>query len=227
LQDFLSKINFREANALFLFFLGLIVLFFITKKNWGKKTAAYLKLIPLYIFLIILQLAIGEYYFANATKLKGKENPIGISAYIFTIFEYSIFAILLSRLIRLTLIKKYLVFSCIIFTIIAVIIWYSIPSFYKAISIATTIESLSIIPFCFYYFFQLLNNPPFLKLTEEPSFWITTGILFLFICITPYYLAVDYFKKIPEMQAIDYFGYDLIVLFLAKASLIKVDRAND
>jgi len=170
--------------------------------------------------LIFLQLIISE-YFSVIPHFKGKKSPINISAYIFIIFEYPIFALLLSNFIKLTFLKKYLVFSCILFTAIAIIIWYTNSSFEKIISVTTTIESLGLIPFCLYYFFELLNDPPFFKLTEESSFWVTTGILFLFICITPYYFVFSYFKNIPEMQIIDYFGYDLIVLFLAKASFVN------
>jgi hypothetical protein len=122
--------------------------------------------------------------------------------------------------------KKYLNFSCILFALFGIISWHTIPSPTNALSFITGAESISLIPFCLYYFYQLLNFPPFLKITEEPAFWITTGILFLFICITPYYLAFDYFKKISEMQMIDFFGYDLIVLFLAKASFTKSKSAN-
>jgi hypothetical protein len=145
---------------------------------------------------------------------------------VFTIIEYCIFAIFLSKFIRLPIVKKYLIVSCIIFIAIGIITWYSIPSFYRDLTIITNIETVSLIPFCLFYFFELLNNPPFLKLTEEPAFWITTGILFLFICITPFYLAFHYFRKIPEMQVIDYLGYDLIILFFVKASFTKPKTSN-
>jgi hypothetical protein len=111
---------------------------------------------------------------------------------------------------------------------VAISIWYSKLSFEKAISITTTIESLCLIPFCLFYFFELLTTPCFLKLTEVPSFWVTTGILFLFISITPYYLAYEYFKKNNiEMETLDFFGYDLLIAFLAKASLTTFKHQND
>jgi hypothetical protein len=156
-----------------------------------------------------------------------KTHPSNISAYIFTIIEYCIFAILLSRFIKLPVIRKYLIFSCFPFILIGIITWYSIPSFVKDISTITSIEGVSLIPVCLYYFYELLNSPPFLKLTEEPPFWITTGILFLFICITPFYLVVDYFIKKPEMQFLDYLGYYLIILLLTKACSINPNHIND
>ena len=191
-----------------------------------KRNKFYLWAIVFYIFLITVQVLIGIYYDFVGPEFKGKGDPTNISAYIFAILEYSIFALLLSTFIRSVVVKKYLSISCLLFSISAVLIWYYNTSFTKAFSIETTIESISLIPFCLYYFFELLSNPPLLKLTNEPSFWITTGILFLFICITPYYLLFDYFKNITQMQLIDFFGYDLLVLFLAKASFIKSKSTN-
>lgn len=219
-KNIVSKIDIIQANATFLFFLGLTVLLLIIKKVFHKRIPLYFRLIPLYIFLIIFQLAFSSYFvFANAMGV-GKKSPINISAYVFIILEYSIFAILLSKFIRSVLLKKYLAYSCIVFTVVAIILWYTVSPFEKNLSIITTIESFSLIPFCIYYFYELLNYP-LLKITEDRAFWITTGILFLFVCITPFYLALEYFGRIREMQMIDYFGYDLIVLFLAKACLIK------
>jgi hypothetical protein len=37
---------------------------------------------------------------------------------------------------------------------------------------------------------------------------------------------MEYFKKDTEIQIIDYFGYDLVVFFLAKASFINIKRKN-
>ena len=226
MKDFLNKIDFREANACFLLLVGLISLPFIVRKTLRKGTATYLKLIPAYIFFIVLQLGIANYFVFRNTHFNTNKNPTNISAYVFTIIEYCIFAIFLSKFIKLPIVKKYLIVSCIIFIAIGIITWYSIPSFYRDLTIITNIETVSLIPFCLFYFFELLNNPPFLKLTEEPAFWITTGILFLFICITPFYLAFHYFRKIPEMQVIDYFGYDLIILFFVKASFTKPKTSN-
>ena len=123
-------------------------------------------------------------------------------------------------------VKKYLICSCIVFTIVGTICWHTTSPFEKTFSVITIIESISLTPFCFYYFYELLNTPPFLKITKDPAFWITTGILFLFVCITPYYLAFEQIKEIHEMQMIDFFGYDLIVLFLAKASFITPEITN-
>jgi hypothetical protein len=222
MKNIFYKMDLIQLNTIVLFFLGSIVLLFIIKKTFNKRMPLYLRLILLYIFLIISQLAFGNYVMLST----GNERLVNLSAYIFAIFEYAIFAILLSSFIKSTIVKKYLIFSCILFIFIGIISWYSISLHRRALSFITSVECISLIPFCLYYSSELLNRPPFLKITGEPSFWITTGILFLLICLTPYYLAFNYFRKNNEMQMIDFLGYDLIVLFLAKASFTKPKSAN-
>jgi len=226
-KDILKQINLIEANGIVLFLLSAFILILILKEIIiKKKNRFHLWAIVLYIFLITVQVFIGIYFDFAWPDSAEKTHPTNLSAYIFVILEYSIFSLLLSKFIRSVAAKKYLPLSCILFSISAVLIWYYNTSFTRAFSIETTIETISLIPFCLYYFFELLNNPPLAKLSDEPAFWITTGILFLFICITPYYLVFDYFKNIHEMQMIDFFGYDLVVLFLAKASFLKFKSAN-
>jgi hypothetical protein len=225
-DDIINKIDLINANAVFLSLLCLTVLSLITKKIFKKNVRAYLRLVPLYILLIIVQLSFGNYVIFGALPDERKKYLVNLSAFVFTVLEYLIFSILLSKFIKLPIIKKYLRLSSIPFAVLGIISWHFISLSTNALSFITAAESILLIPFCLYYFYELLNIPPFLKITDEPSFWITTGILFLFICITPYYLAFDYFKNIYEVQMIDFFGYDLMVLFLAKASFTKSKSVN-
>ena len=70
-----------------------------------------------------------------------------------------------------------------------------------------------------------MRNPPEVQLNKEASFWIVTGILFLFIWITPFYLAYKSVVKIPELKIIDYLAYAVIILLFTKASLCKSQKA--
>lgn len=219
--------NLLQANVIFLLLLSLVIFLFIISKIVKKKYPIYMWIIALYIFLIFLQLIISYYYHLKKPHVHGVNSPISKSAFVFTIFEYSAFSFLLSGFISLRLIKKYLIFSCFLFTIIAILIGRSSVSFVHATSIVTTIEGIALIPFCLYHIFELLSRPPLFKLSSEPSFWITVGILFLFVSITPFYLAIDYFLKTPEMQMLDFLGYYLVILFLTKACLVNFKTAHD
>src|SRR5689334_7275945 len=159
MKNLLGKIDLIEANEIFLLLLCSILLMIIVKKMFNKRVPRYLRLIPLYIGLIIFQLAFGNYIiFSNASDAV-KMHLVNISAYFFTILEYVIFSVLLSNFIRLKIIKNYLRYSCFVFTLIGMISWPSARSSTDALSFITSSESISLIPFCLYYFFELLNIP--------------------------------------------------------------------
>jgi len=227
MTNFLDKIDFLGANIFLLFSICLIVLLSISKRTLSQKVSICLKLLPVYIFLIMLQITYALLICLDDMPSIRKVFYINLSAAIFTIFEYCIFAFILSRLIRLNLLRKYLVFSCVLFFITAIMCWYFVPSYGKAVSIITSAECISLIPFCLYYFFELLNNSSLLKLAAQPGFWIVTGMLCLLICVAPFYLAFNYLKNMPQMEMIDFLGYDVIVLFLAKASTLNMTTIND
>jgi len=218
--------NFVDASGLLLFVLCLALLPSIAKNSLGKKKPAYLKLIPVYIFLIFVQGVIGELDLFLQPWKRGKHSVVNTSLFIFIQFEYSIFAFLLSRFIEHRIVKRFLIFSCPLFITIAIMVWYFTPHIYKIFSTTTIIESLTLVPFCLYYFFQLLQKPPLFKLTDDPSFWITAGILFLFTIITPFYILDDYLINDRALEIIDYIGYYVVVLLFAKASFIKPKKVQ-
>ena len=182
---------------------------------------------PCAIFLVIFQIGFALYFILiDIHHNHGKQSPVNISGYIFVVIEYCIFATLLSEFIRRQSLKICVRYSVIPFCLAATILWFSEASFARTLSMLNTLEGILVIPFCLYYFYELSKKPLINKLINEPSFWMTTGILFLFVCISPYYFAYDFIIKIPEMQIIDFVGYDLLVLFLAKASLLQEKGIN-
>jgi hypothetical protein len=218
-------VNLIQANVIFLSVLSLAVFLFIMRKLVKGKAPGFMWLIAIYLFFIFFQLLFGYGCYLLFPDLRGKKSLINLSAHIFVITEYFTFACLLYKFIHLPPVKIYLITSCIPFTITAILLWYSGLSYPKVNSIIIAIESLSIVPCCLYYIFELLNDPYFPRLTNQPSFWVTTGILFLFVSITPLYIAFDYLRKVPEMQVLDFFGYDLLVVFFAKANATKPNDA--
>jgi hypothetical protein len=213
------NIDIIKAAAGLLLCLTIVALIFVAKRSLAKNMPSYLQLIPLYFLLIIIQLIFAEYWIFSG-RVRTEKGPINISAYGFTIIEFLILSTLLSKFVKNIAVKKVVLFSCFLFPATGIIMWYT-EDFVDALSVLTTIESLLLISFCLCYFFELLNGPATTALSNDPSFWITTGILFFFISITPYYLAFGYFRKIREMQLIDYFGYMLIIVFLSKSTFTK------
>jgi hypothetical protein len=200
---------------------GLICLAILIKQLIKSNTGFIIKIIASYIGLILVQLLIGSIYFFKADYLSERSDLINISAYIFILIEYPILAYLISIKIKSIRIKQIILRSSLIFEIIALILLIFIKSISSIISIATTIESISMILACLYFFYELLNSPPTLHLKQESSFWLANGILFLSVCILPFYLAFGYFKQTISIEIFDYVGYAIVMILFTKASLCK------
>ena len=187
-----------------------------------NKNSFYIRLIVLYIFLTVFQLSLGAYITTfSAPPNSNKASIVNISVYIYIIFEYIILSFLISNFIVSEFIKKIIKLSCILFPAIAIFNWFYFDSFIIALSISNTMEGILLIISSLYFFQELIRTPIIPQLEKDPSFWIVIGILFLFICITPYYLSFEYFKAIPQMQIIDYVAYLIIIVLFTKASLCK------
>jgi hypothetical protein len=214
----------NQLSILLLILLSMIAIFISFKRSL-VSSYGYLKLVPLYISMVLAQLFIGQYevYFLK-TKIN-KQNLANISAYIFVTIEFIIFCLLLINIISNNFVKRSLSRLIFLFPVLSLIIWYSNELFAKAISIITTVESFVLIPACLYYFYELFKRPPLLILTKEPAFWITTGILFLLVSITPFYLFLSYFLDTSiNMQIIDHVAYDIIVILFTKSVYVNKNK---
>ena len=191
--------------------------------KFHRKTKTYQKIIALYIFLILFQIVMAYIDLFSSQNIEmGKYKLMNISAYIFVLLEFGTFCLLLKYSIHVAFIKPLLMISILIFFILSITIWVSTETISKALSVQSTFETILLLPICFIYFYLLLKNPPILVLTNEPYFWIVTGIFFLLICLTPFYLMISYFKATPEMQIVDHIAYMTIVSLFSKAFYIKV-----
>ena len=222
MNDFWDKLNNPlEISGAILFIIGLICFTLILRQIFRFHTTYQIKLIAFYIFLVLIQLSFHFYDTLKVGKFKDRHHNSNIAGFIFIIFEYVILAYLIKGYIRSKVVKKFLFISSIIFVMATIFNWYFINNFSKLYSITSIIEAIPLILACLYFFYEILKRPPTLRLDKESFFWIITGILFLFICILPFYLAYEYFIKMPEIQIIDFVGYAMIMILFTKASFCK------
>lgn len=106
-----------------------------------------------------------------------------------------------------------------------ILLWQIVyPNIRRKVLISDTYfaEALFILFPCFSYFFQLLKIPPTLSLTNEPSFWVTAGLMIYFLLSLPMFFIPKYFET-PNLYEISststYIGYTIIFLFLSRAYL--------
>lgn len=94
----------------------------------------------------------------------------------FTTLEYSVFAYFLWNHIKNLFFRKLIVGISIVF-IAFLIFYYSLADFRSIDSIPIGIESILILLFSFYYFFEQINDTKALFIYNKYSFWIVTGIM--------------------------------------------------
>ena len=207
-----------EICLVLLAILCLVTLCFMTSYLFNNITPLYKKIIILYILLILCQIILAYLdllYFQSISLVKYR--LMNSSAYAFVVVEFLTFSYFLKHAIQESFIDKVILSCIIIFILLSINFWLSLDTISKAISFQSSFETILLLPVCLIYFYLLLKNPPVLILTREPFFWIVIGILFLLICITPFYLMISYFKPTPEMQIVDHIAYMIIVGFFTKA----------
>jgi hypothetical protein len=215
------------VGSLSLSFLAIVCCFITGKSIFLHKKPMYFIIIPIYFSLLIFQLLYCDYYFFFSNiKTTGKGNPGNQSLVIYIILEYIVFSILLSKSIKLSFLKMYLPLSSIFFFAFVTYAWYYINPWNDFLASITVVESIIIIFSCLYYFYETIKKPAISHLNKEPFFWITTGILFLFIWITPLYLAYKAVANFPELQIIDYLAYAAIIIMFTKAVLCSFQPAT-
>ena len=218
MQDFLSK-YWQEIGTMALLCVDLIAIVKSLTLIRKSTVTKYLVVITGFFILTFLQMFISHLdrlVIDPNNQFNGRNSFSNIFLLIYMIFEYSIYTYLLLLFINSELIKKYMKICMIIFLLIVNISWFSQLPFVKMFSIISLTESVFLLIPAFYYFYEILKGPPVLELSQEPSFWIVTGIVFLQICLIPIYVGLLTINKIVPIQSLDYLGYILIILLFLK-----------
>ena len=216
-----------SSSSLYLINLFAIMKSYPLIRRFPKRK--YIKAIVVFFIITIAQslvTTLEKYIIDPENKLIGRFSPSFIFGFIYMYIEYYIYSYLLSKFIKSKLIKKILRLSLIFMFALGVFLWFTNLNMIKVISIFSATESVLLLLPSFYYFYEILYGPPVLQLNEEPSFWIVTGIIFLFICLFPVYLGLGILNRIDSIQTIDYIGYILIILLFLKGISCKASQAE-
>lgn len=203
-----------------LFIIGAVCFYILVRRLIRIKHSIQIAIIIFYLGLILIQLTIGSLYYFHGSR-SNKSNVVNISAILLLLLEYPILTYLVSFKLRSLKARQIILRSAIIFDLSALIIWAIIKTLPSVLSITTTIESIFLIFSCLYFFYELLKSPPTLRLRQESSFWLATGILFLSVCILPFYLAFGYFRQLIVIEILDYVGYAIAMILFTKASMCQ------
>jgi hypothetical protein len=213
-----------------LFISNIIILYISIKK---KQNHFILKLFPIYLgsFLILsIIFYCGIVFLSKSNYYKIFLVVKHYTDFAVTLIELFVFGNLLLKVIKNWGIKNFITWGLIII-IIGEILLFTDSVTYQVLENLYIIEDLFLLIPCVVYFVELFRSPPILKLLDEPSFWVVTGLFFFVVFTLPVTLLSGYLKKLSyelyvHFYAIVYLSYILLFLMICKAYLCKPTRTR-
>jgi hypothetical protein len=173
--------------------------------------AEYLDLLPVILFLIFLKKCkpntlIRTIFWVSLLsfvilKVADKIVPETNKHYFYSLFiamEYSFFAFFLWRSLKNAAAKKTLIILSIVF--ICFLIPYTLFGEIKQIdSLSIGIESIIILSFCFYFLYELINQPTTSFIYNDYRFWIVMGFLLYLAGTFFFYIYAEQQSSLKEL----------------------------
>lgn len=152
---------------------------------------SYLKLFPPFLFLTLLVELLGYY-------LRSHRQSNVLLYNFFSVVEFCFYLVIISLVIRSARIKKAIVITIALYTLTAMINILFIQKIKAFHTITYALGCLIVVAFCIYFFLELFRLPNSVKLTNNPAFWICSGLLFFYCCGFPLYALINYWGGISK-----------------------------
>jgi hypothetical protein len=232
-------VNILEKTFYTLPIMVLLNVLFLVLALWYKPKERKYKIFVLYGAAALLQDMLCIFLMlANKTLIKDPNTIVLIdecSITCFTQLEFALFYTFFyaqfnnSRIKHaISLTGKAFVLTTILISIYTILFASSsvIKKFEGYISVTSSF--LLLIP-AIYYFYTLFAEPPIKNLLREPSFWITTGIVFLHGINIPLFFAESYLLKEftavwYNLYSINYIAYCFLFILLIISLLCKTGK---
>ena len=118
-----------------------------------------------------------------------------ITLSLFTISEYSLFALFLFLVIKNKHFKTAISILSVLFVLFAIWLIFNFGSEKKFDSLPTSVESILIIVFSILFLFDQLNNPEVIMIYESHRFWVITAFLIYMAGTLFLWVYADSFTK--------------------------------
>lgn len=158
----------------------------------------------LWVIICFAILTILTFFFGNYIPRKYIRLFYGIT----TLYEYSLFAFFILCNIVSKKFKRLILIGSILF-ISFLILYYTSASFKRLDSLPIGIESILILIYSSYFFYEQINNPNILFIYNDYKFWVVTGIM---IYISGSFFIYIFANQIPEKELDLYWSFTYIFL---------------
>lgn len=203
-----------------------IILFFIpAKKPSYIPLTIKLYLVAYSITFIVVDLSVlirNKYdYFTNTLRNYGD--------YLFTITEFILITYYFYSHNKHPQQRRWLVYNTTLFLAIAITLAFQLPKEYAVVRLYTTQVFLLLIPAFFY--FRNLFKIAVPDISNEPSFWISTGIAFFLLCTITLSIIETFFLShkpliLAKLYPIYHLSYILMFFMFFRAYLCKPSVNN-
>jgi len=170
--------------AVLIAFLASFVLYF------QGPSDIYLRLFPIYLFLLSILLAIESYQSAKQINSTQIFNAL-------TILQYCFYFFMLNRIIKNRFVKLVALNFIWIYPVVSLLNILFVQKT-NVHTITYAIGALLMVAFCIFYFFELFQQPQSVPLARSPDFWICSGLLFYFSCSFPIYGMANNIQNLPH-----------------------------
>lgn len=202
-----------------------IISFLIGYRN--RKKYSILRNLYLYPLFSLLQSLVFYLTLYVNPSVRLEEIIIRTSIYIFLFLEFILIYQFFSRTFKLVnLPKTFFALKIIFITLFVFYLYYNNNSTFF-LNEFYILQSVYILIPSFLYLVHFFKKPITATLIDEPSFWITIGLVFYFSCTFPIFLLKDFFFAEngyiyeAELFSINYICYGILFLLIAKAYLCK------
>jgi hypothetical protein len=171
-----------------------VVIFLISLAVYAQKPLPlYLRLFPVYFFLLLITDLALEY-----TQARGMHNNIILNTT--GIAEFSFYFFVVRNVIENKKVKKYISYTTLIFLVFATVNLCFIQHNDLFNPINFVIGTFITVIFCIYYYFELFRKTEAESLARLTSFWIVSGILFNVVLVFPIFALLSFMDTLSKVN---------------------------
>jgi hypothetical protein len=217
---FLAQSHYLVAAMLFFTTAALVVS--IIRYHYHRN----LRIFTYYIAFSLVQDLTAYYAFPYGNYRSFRMVVMNLTGLGFMLFEFVACNVFILRYISGARRRKIVKISGLLFfAVLSITASITYPYYWDEYYIVP--ESVFLVIPCLIYFYELFLTMNLKPLTDQPAFWVVTGILFLSACNIPLLVSSQFLRKyayFDEAYSLNYIFYSLLFLLLIKASLCPAER---